>query len=337
MDDKFEVDSKAIDASVSNRGIIHAFASKSPSSIKTQMVKATANDRLQKSRTLSLSRRHRRLRTRKDYKLNSLNNINISSGYTAEELNKHLYFFKTNIYDPIYEEILFKCNEDYREVMLFNEMNVLLETSQGCKLMEGQKNNTTPDCKSNASKVFPVVILVPRKDVLEHTPSAHADVASLKKLLDKHNKTTARGSKKTGICKRYATLGAHASRNKHGMENTIIHNCCLRDFNHIKSMVDRAVFFGKMWLPFGLMSTVRHMKNYVNDRTSIHQSDKDPASNVWASIATSFNYVSPSHQDKDSFLSCLMVSFIPHNHPVNEVFQYTENMAPAVFLCLISV
>ena len=201
-------------------------------------------------------------------------------------------------------------------------MNVLLETSQGCKLMEGQKMNVTTDVESPASKVFPVVILVPRRDVLKHTPSAHADVASLRRLLEKHNKTTARGSKKTGICKRYATVGAHASRNKHGIENTIIHKLCLRDYNHIKSMLGRAELFGKMWLPFGLMSTVRHMKSYVGDKTSIHRSDDNPESNVWASIATSFNYVSPSHQDKDSFLSCLMVSFIPHNHPVNEVFRY---------------
>ena len=101
--------------------------------------------------------------------------------------------------------------------------------------------------------------------------------------------------------------------------NEKVHKCCIRDFN-IKSMVDQADCFGKMWLPFGLISTVHDMKDYVHGTTSIHQSDEDLASNVWARIATSVNYVIPTHQDKDSLLSCLMVSFIPHNHPVNEVF-----------------
>ena len=94
MCDKPKVDSTVMDISVPDRGFIHTYASNAPSSIKTQLVKAMANNRLQDSRSFNLSRLHRRKRSRKDNKLNSLDNIIVSSGYTLDDLDNHLYFFK---------------------------------------------------------------------------------------------------------------------------------------------------------------------------------------------------------------------------------------------------
>jgi hypothetical protein len=54
---------------------------------------------------------------------------------------------------------------------------------------------------------------------------------------------------------------------------------------------------------------------------------------IWCSIATSFNYVSPSHQDKIVFLSCLMVSFSPQDGNFDK-FMCNGEMAIAVYFCL---
>lgn len=229
------------------------------------------------------------------------------------------YYFKTDIHDPFFEKILFKeCCFDYREVPLFRHMKIW-DTTIGCKLMEDEQ--------------IPIFILPPRNDLLFQASSAHADVACLRNVLLYHNKPASRGSSKTGICTKYATLGAHCSRNKPGIHCTKIHECCIDSYNHIKKMLRRGEFFGKMFLPFGLMSTVRAMKKYINNKTSI-QSDKDCFSSVWASVATSFNYVSPSHQDKDAYLSCLMVSFVPSNHQMDKNFYYEKNLKPALYFCL---
>ncbi len=54
--------------------------------------------------------------------------------------------------------------------------------------------------------------------------------------------------------------------------------------------------------------------------------------NVWSSMATSCNYISPSHTDKDAFLSCLMVTHVPLGTEMKK--QKTMlNMDVAVYFC----
>ncbi len=161
----------------------------------------------------------------------------------------------------------------------------------------------------------------------------YEDIHALKNLLKKYNKVTSRGSKRTGLCQRYATLGAHCSRNKKGIDYTSIHKCCENDFQQLYQMLRRAVFFGKSYLPFGLMSTVKAMKEYIGDKTSVQtSSNSTPESSVWASAAISYNYVSPAHIDKDAFLSCLMVNYLPNMSQSN--YEYKADMDTALYFCL---
>ena len=80
------------------------------------------------------------------------------------------------------------------------------------------------------------------------------------------------------------------------------------------------------------MSTVQAMKEFIGDKTSIDDMS-EPETSVWASAALSYNYVSPAHIDKDAFLSCLMVTYIPDSCK-SIYYKYTEDMDVALYFCL---
>lgn len=299
------------------RGFMHCFASNSVSSKKTRVARRFVDDRLQNCNSSTLSRHQKRAQTRKDYKIKMLDNAPCGRGYSTEELNEFLFYFITNVEDPIYEELLKKNQYKYKEIPFYKNMSTI-NTLTGSKLMESDR--------------IPIYILVPRQYLLRHTPSPNEDVLALKNLLQKYNNVTLRGSKRTGICKKYATLGAHCCRNKPGIDYTRIHKCCENDYNCLKQMLNRAKFFGKSYLPFGLLSTLQAMKQFIGDKTSVDNCP-NPESSVWASAALSCNYVSPAHIDKDAFLSCLMVLHVPDSCTFSD-YKYTEDMNVAIYFCL---
>jgi hypothetical protein len=53
---------------------------------------------------------------------------------------------------------------------------------------------------------------------------------------------------------------------------------------------------------------MQKIKIKYNNKTCIDKHLLSPKIGIWCSIAPSFNYVSPSPQDEDAFLHCLMVS-----------------------------
>ena len=299
------------------RGYMHTFKSNSNSSKKTRAAKRFVDERLQDCDNNNLSRPQKRSQARKDYKIKMLDDAPRGIGYSIKELNEHLHYFKTNVEDPIYEELLFQNKLQYNEVPFYKNMSTI-NTLTGSKLMESDR--------------IPIYILVPRQELLRHIPSPYEDVIALNNLLQKFNNVTLRGSKRTGICKKYANLGAYCCRNKTGIDYTRIHKCCENDYNRLKEMLNRAKFFGKSYLPFGLMSTVQAMKEFIGDKTSIDDMS-EPETSVWASAALSYNYVSPAHIDKDAFLSCLMVTYIPDSCK-SIYYKYTENMDVALYFCL---
>jgi hypothetical protein len=92
-------------------------------------------------------------------------------------------------------------------------------------------------------------------------------------------------------------------------------------------------FFAKMWLPFGLLSTLNESKNVCNDSATLLGNNLGKRG-VWASIASSYNYVSPAHVDEDAFLSCLTVSFLPESRDRQKKHRYELEMEIALYFCL---
>ena len=346
-----------------NRGLCHAFASTSNCSQRTQLGKRVADECISTisqikstlevfanidhpSETKHLSRRQQRMskaeysagsevstssikkisrsvkdiKSNKDRKMEQLENAIGKPGFTKTELDSSSIFFCTGVEDPIFDELIINV-DNLKVVSLFDEMNII-DNVNGSKFME-------------LDGIVPVYILAPRNHIIpHHSPSSHEDVRCLNGILWKHNKTCSRGSKHNGISTRYATLGAHCSRNKPGIEYTKIHKCCAADYLHLKKMLKRVESFARMYLPFGILSTLHEMKLRCGDQTSIVQTaQQSKEESVWASIATSFNYVSPAHIDKDAFLSCLMVSYYPKDNETNK-YKYKVKMEVALYFCI---
>jgi hypothetical protein len=90
--------------------------------------------------------------------------------------------------------------------------------------------------------------------------------------------------------------------------------------------------FAKMHLPFGLLSRVRNLKILNGDSSSFSLKDECPQINEWASIATLFNYITPVHKDKYTFLSCLTVSYMKKGtKEIEKKLDY--DMPIAVYFC----
>jgi hypothetical protein len=97
-------------------------------------------------------------------------------------------------------------------------------------------------------------------------------------------------------------------------------------------MIARMQFFAKAVFPFGLMSMIRDVRKSVNNEVMLTSLTGGKAK-IWASIAMSYNYMSPAHVDDDAFLTALTVSFTPEVN-LNKKDCYKEkDISVAVFLC----
>jgi hypothetical protein len=254
---------------------------------------------------------------KKFQKLCNLPDIVVRSGFNAIDMEKYFVVFQTFIEDPVFQEIMANT---VRTVLVSNVTNVL----SVCNGMNGYK-------LFGKSPYVPVCILIPRSDVLKHTPCVNADIDCLESILRLHTKVSLRGTKKSGISSTYAILGATILRGGKGI--SFKHPVKASDLQHCYSMLNRMEFFAKMWLPFGLLSTLHESKNMCNDNATLLGMNPSKR-NVWASMASSFNYVSPAHVDKDAFLSCLTVSFISESVDRKIKSRYEQEMEVALYFCL---
>ncbi len=288
--------------SISKRGFVDAFASNSASSERSRIVKNYWDFKIEiieEGSTINKnSGKHRRTKqNNKCAKIASLhspickNPINLSVN-SATKL-----FYSTGVIDAAFHLLLSNVKGSYKVLNVYDEL-IIEDCVVGSKLME--------------SEFVPVYLLLPRNIIISNTPSQHVDILHLKKLLMKYNNNETRGKHCSGLATKYATLGVHCNRNRPGLSNTLIHEDCIGAFTHIHKMLKRVQHFAAMFLPYGLLSTLQHVKEATGDQSTLNPGTKGPQ-DVWASLATSYNYVSPMHTDRDSFLSCLLVSHVSSN------------------------
>jgi hypothetical protein len=95
--------------------------------------------------------------------------------------------------------------------------------------------------------------------------------------------------------------------------------------------------FARSYLPPGLLSSLQAAKLSVGDTVTFdhqHKSDDTVGSNsVWASMATSYNYISPAHRDRDAFLSCMFVSMCAVDENRNGKYPYSLKMDVSSYFC----
>jgi hypothetical protein len=97
-------------------------------------------------------------------------------------------------------------------------------------------------------------------------------------------------------------------------------------------MIGRMEFFAMQVFPFGLMSVIKDVRASVGDEVSLtsHTGGKD---RIWASIAASYNYISPAHVDNDAFMTALTVSYVPELYCRRKYCYKGKDLPIAVYMC----
>lgn len=308
-----KVDNKKDDTCnvVTNRGVVYQFKSKNNCSIRTRIAANLMDYKMKKLVNVRRNRVLNRTFREKENKLKQLTTVLPSGSFISQEYLKNHSTFFTNVSKEMfknkYSELILQLKLQLR-IKLVNKMNIV-DDILGAKMLEDAN--------------VPVFILCPRDKVLSNTGSSHMDVECLSTLLKKYNKINLRGKKCTGLSNNYTTLGAHCNRYGKGFTFSNIHPDYMMEFNHVKNKILKRVFnFAKQFLPTGLLSSLKEIKQLVGDSVSIN-GDGDDFDNVWSSLASSCNYVSPAHTDKDAFISCLLVSHKPSDYQQNKKHFYS--------------
>lgn len=324
IDPKVTAPPEDFSVSCANLGLVHAFKSKSSSSMYTQESKKFMDNKLKllndecEKRVKMLTKHQLKKMNKKFGKLDDLQKVICGETNTTREiLSSNPTFYCNFLDDPVVEEI----TEIYLGKQFIVEISksnmAIVDTLIGATLM--------------ATKFVPVFILVSRQASLDHCKNASGDVYNLKVLLENYSNTTTRGSKRTGVSKRYATFGAHCNRSRPGISLKLGKRETADNINHLVSMVHQVEHLAKMFLPYGLLSSLMEIKERCNDTTTLDET-KPAFKSVWASIACTSNYISPSHTDEDAFLSGLIISHVPQDKGEN-AYKNDIDMEVAVHFC----
>jgi hypothetical protein len=240
------------------------------------------------------------------------------SSITKDDMERHPVIFNTWIDDPLlYMQLSVLKTVTIHEV---TKALTVEDSIHGSRLM-------------GISKYKPVYILLPRDSWLKsHNPNPELDVASLKEVLKDWASRSKRGKKHDGIAKEYAYFGVTIPQANQGVSYR--HPVKKSVLEHLSKMMKRMQFLANSWLPFGLITILEEVKTICQDNVSFDRSENG-TKEIWSSMATSYNYVSPAHIDKDAFLGCLTVTFVPRVKDDNVDYgRYSEKEYPvSLYFC----
>jgi hypothetical protein len=238
------------------------------------------------------------------------------------ELQKNKLIFFTNYTDDTMRELM-------------KELVLPFELLQVTKDIFNIFNNCLGGQLFDKNGISPIFILVPRKNAIAVNDNARKDTEVLKRVLTKYKVNIKRGSKRQGISTHYATFGTRCNRFKGGLSTKIALNDNGDEELLIKNFFDRADRLAKEFLPYGLIHCLKESKVMCNDNNcyELEQTKELNCRNIWSSIATTYNYMSPAHIDEDAFMSTLFVSHVHKDDNKNENTRYGMNQEVALYFC----
>jgi hypothetical protein len=314
---------------------VHTYKADSTNSKRTRLANEYLLDQVQKigndeaptdDKTKAQRRRiSKKLRKKKDKISNLESAKDMSTRFTKELMEEFSVLFFTWIDDPVLTKLMYSEKETRSFLIskVQNKLNIQ-DSIVGSKFIE-------------TGSYIPLYVLVPRKDALCCAPTPEDDVKALRSILKVHSNINSRGSKRSGVSSSYAIIGATVPQQS-GLRCKLVTN--KEDSMKAVRMMQRMEHFAKMWLPFGLLTILKDIKNMCNDNTTFDGEEScKQHGDVWASMACSYNYISPAHTDEDAFLGCMTVSYWKEEikgkkeKKEKETHYYKENDAVALYLC----
>jgi hypothetical protein len=278
----------------------------------------SSTDTKQSKKNIKRSMKNKKKKwNKKMEKINTLIDTTTSSSkITMNDMERFPIIFMTWIDDPILNIQL----SERKSVLVNNIYKTLSirDTLSGSKMF-------------GSSKYIPVYLLVPRDAwITNHAPNPHNDITSLQNVLHNWSKHSSRGSQRDGISSEYAYFGVTIPQGQRG--TALRHPVLRKDYDHFGKMLKRMQFLATAWLPFGILTILKEVKKMCNAEASFDNCNNG-FNEIWSSIATSYNYISPAHVDKDAFLGCLTVSHVPTKCKDANKYKYEMELPPAVFFC----
>lgn len=324
---------------VADRGLILPKKGNSQSCQRVNACVKIASSSLLHQKVVKLKRKQKRIQLQRAKRLEAMDDAStclalpVAPGVPSwteygrglkPELMESVSVFYVNFYDDPVLEDLYEEDERKKIVLMpcLYKMK-FLDSTKGCKLFE-----------SNGK--IPVFLLIPRDEAIKRMGSPGADVRALRDLLQRYKKKNIRGIKRSGLSTEYATIGLHSPQGGLAVSKLKrIRETDIRTMNHLKKMLARADDLAKRYFPNGLLKTLQKMKDKVGDTAQIDNVKADNVQNLWASVATSFNYISPAHVDDDCFLSSMTVSYSECENDVGgSKERYRIDMSTAVYFLL---
>jgi hypothetical protein len=319
-----------------NMNIAYTYKSMETNSSKRSIIwkKGMEENYLNTINDINIKKHHRKPNKKKLSRLQELEVITIH-----DTLDKNQYYnaksnsIIKNYYYTFHDES--DINKNELDSLFLNEKNNMINLyKSGFRIVD------TTDGAIMMIKNSPIFILVKRKDALEHNNNGRADFETLEWLMKYNNNINSRGSEKSGFSEKYVTIGAHGSHFEKG-----IHIKKLKgkeaEFHepHLKKWFGRVKKIAKEYLPSGLLSSLMISKFIVDDTINYDYNDGKKNNDkfnksIWASMASSYNYISPAHTDNDSFLSCLTTTLYPINEPRNGKYIYPDKTKICCYFCL---
>jgi hypothetical protein len=241
---------------------------------------------------------------------------------SESELKENKLYFFMNYRDDMLIKLLEETKIPYNIVTVSKNIFNIIDNYLGAQLYD-------------SNGIFPIFILVPRKDAIAVNCNASTDSKVLSDVLSRYKVTVKRGYKRQGLSSNYATFGTHSNRFKAGLSTKVALNDNGDEEIVMNQFFRRAELFAKKYLPYGMVHCMKECKEMCNDNWRYEQLNKTETKPLltWSSIATSCNYISPAHTDEDAFMSTLFVSHYKKKGNIGENAQYELNQNIALYFC----
>jgi hypothetical protein len=282
----------------------------------------------------------RKKRSNRNNKRNRINKMHCVGRYITNENDKEVQHNSKIIMKPTFYYNFYEQNDSVIDNNL-SELKPLFQTDNNVMVRIKEAGFEIVDSYIGSIMThdyYPVFLLIPRIEAIKVNNKSRADHDCLLWLLNKHSNLNIRGKQRSGHSTQYVTAGAHSSNFRKGIHIKKLCSEGKRFYEpYLQKWLCKAKSFATQYLPCGLLSGLKEAKFLVDDdvcyEKSNHKKDvNEPNNSLYASMATSYNYIAPAHVDKDSFLSCMFVTLNMEQYDVDSKSpQYKEKMDICVY------
>jgi len=192
--------------------------------------------------------------------------------------------------------------------------------------------NEPMGCQMWLDELSPIFILIPREISIMKTTKVKPELNSISEILQRYGNNFAGGVRKS-ICQKYGTFGQHVQQGRHGVRLKNISDDQSANYTKLKKFLSRIEHITKQYIPSPILRGLAKAREKLRWSGMGSEKKEERSDGIWASLATSYNYISAVHTDKDFFL-CAISPSCSHDDCLNASGKYINDIPTAIHFCL---